>query len=169
MGRERIKDLIRIMTEQGYHRQTPDKYSLIRLTAQSEQLLDPDREEPFLMFCKKDEEKESISGGSGSHAGKGSGRKGSKSISGSAGIRELTEKEQVMFEELRKLRTELAKERSVPPYIVASDKTLKDMCVRMPQTDEEMLEANGMGAKKLAQYGGRFLERIREFTYEKQI
>ena len=169
MGRERIKDLIRIMTEQGYLRQTPDKYSLIRLTAQSEQLLDPDREEPFLMFCKKDEEKESISGGSGSHAGKGSGRKGSKSISGSAGIRELTEKEQEMFEELRKLRTELAKERSVPPYIVASDKTLKDMCVRMPQTDEEMLEVNGMGAKKLAQYGGRFLERIREFTYEKQI
>ena len=59
---------------------------------------------------------------------------------------------------------ELARGRSVPPYVVASDKTLRDMCVKLPLTESEMLDVNGMGAKKLEQYGGIFLEKIREIT-----
>ena len=75
---------------------------------------------------------------------------------GVKGLGDLSEKAQHLFEELRKLRSELAKEKSIPPYMVASDKTLHDMCVKIPLTKEEMLTANGMGARKLEQYGEAF-------------
>ena len=76
----------------------------------------------------------------------------------------LTQKGNQLFEELRKLRAELAKERSLPPYMVASDKTLRDMCLRIPLTEEEMLAVNGMGKRKLEQYGAQFLKRILAVT-----
>ena len=149
MGQTLIKEVIRIMLEQGYLRQTQDKYSLLKLTEKSEQLLE--QEERFMISYKKEEEKKKGSGKSG--AGKRS-----------AQMEELTEKGRELFEELRRLRMELAGERSVPPYVVASDKTLGDMCIKLPLTENEMLDVNGMGAKKMEQYGGQFLEKIREVT-----
>ena len=44
---------------------------------------------------------------------------------------------------MRKLRMRLAGKRKIPPYMVASDKTLRDLCVRMPRTREELLDVNG--------------------------
>ena len=76
----------------------------------------------------------------------------------------LSEKGQKLFEELRKLRYELARKRGIPPYMVFSDKTLRDMCIRLPLTEEELLDVNGMGEKKLEQYGGSFLEKIKTVT-----
>ena len=69
-----------------------------------------------------------------------------------------------LFECLRKLRMEIAKEESVPPYIVFSDKALADMCVKLPFNKEEMLQVNGVGENKYARYGERFLKEIQEFT-----
>ena len=60
----------------------------------------------------------------------------------------LTEEETVLFEKLRLLRTEIAKEERVPPYIVFSDKTLIHMCKRRPSTKEEMLQVSGVGEFK---------------------
>ncbi|MCP2034020.1 ATP-dependent DNA helicase RecQ [Planomicrobium sp. HSC-17F08] len=68
-----------------------------------------------------------------------------------------------LFEELRKIRKELADEGGVPPFVIFSDKTLQDMCARRPQTAEEFLEVNGVGANKLEKYGEAFLEAIRSF------
>ncbi|MBZ5200008.1 DNA helicase RecQ [Planomicrobium chinense] len=68
-----------------------------------------------------------------------------------------------LFEELRKIRKELADEGGVPPFVIFSDKTLQDMCARRPQTAEEFLEVNGVGANKLEKYGEAFLEVIRSF------
>ena len=76
----------------------------------------------------------------------------------------LTEKGRELFDELRKLRLELARKRSVPPYVVASDRTLRDMCARIPLTREELLAVNGMGEKKIEQYGGAFLKKLQEVT-----
>lgn len=75
---------------------------------------------------------------------------------------ELSDREYRLFEKLRALRTEIAKEEHVPPYIVFSDKTLIDMCARMPKTREEMLDVNGVGVNKLDKYGERFMEVIAE-------
>ena len=70
---------------------------------------------------------------------------------------ELTDAQNQCFENLRALRTEIAREEHVPPYIVFSDKALIDMCIRLPQTPQEMLQVNGVGQNKLEKYGERFL------------
>ncbi|SFV51342.1 ATP-dependent DNA helicase RecQ [hydrothermal vent metagenome] len=63
-----------------------------------------------------------------------------------------------LFEQLRELRAKIAKENEIPAYIVFSDKTLKDMSIKKPQTKEEMLEVNGVGEVKFERYGEEFLE-----------
>ena len=62
-----------------------------------------------------------------------------------------------IFEALRKLRAEIAEENSIPPYIVFSDKTLKDLSVKLPETKDQMLEVHGIGEVKYERYGERFL------------
>lgn len=62
-----------------------------------------------------------------------------------------------LFERLRKLRTSIAREEQVPPFVVFSDATLEDMAVLRPQTLEDMGKVHGVGAFKLEKYGARFL------------
>ncbi len=72
-------------------------------------------------------------------------------------INEVVDFNSDLFEKLRMLRASIAKENSIPAYIVFSDKTLKQMARDVPQTEQEMLEINGVGAKKLQQYGEKFI------------
>lgn len=51
----------------------------------------------------------------------------------------------------------------VPPFIICSDKTLKDMCARCPADKTQMADVYGMGAQKIASYGESFAEIIRMF------
>ena len=69
-----------------------------------------------------------------------------------------------LFEKLRELRYSIAKEKKVPPYLIFSDKSLTDMCRRMPMTKEEMLEVNGVGEVKFDHYGAQFMEVIKNFN-----
>ena len=62
-----------------------------------------------------------------------------------------------LFDKLRHLRKEIATREHVPPYVVFSDATLKDMCAVLPQNMEEMLEVKGIGEMKLKKYGKKFL------------
>ncbi|RYQ11026.1 ATP-dependent DNA helicase RecQ [Bifidobacterium pseudolongum subsp. globosum] len=71
---------------------------------------------------------------------------------------------EALFERLRALRLEIARDIGKPPYIVFSDKALRDMAQRRPHTTEEFLEVNGVGANKLERYGARFLAAINEFS-----
>ncbi len=65
-----------------------------------------------------------------------------------------------LFERLRALRRRLAADRGVPPYVVFSDRTLRDMCVRMPRGPEQMRTVHGVGEWKLSTYGEAFLREI---------
>ncbi len=67
-----------------------------------------------------------------------------------------------MYDKLRALRTQIATEAGIPPYIVFSDKTLKDLSSIQPQTKEEMLEVHGIGEVKFERYGEAFLEVLQE-------
>lgn len=62
------------------------------------------------------------------------------------------------FERLRTLRSEIAKENGIPPYVVFSDKTLKEMAEKLPQDKEAMLDVSGVGEVKFERYGEAFLE-----------
>jgi len=67
-----------------------------------------------------------------------------------------------IFEKLRALRARLAKDSGVPPYVVFSDKTLKEMADKLPQTKDEMLQVGGVGEVKFERYGREFLEVLGE-------
>jgi ATP-dependent DNA helicase RecQ len=63
-----------------------------------------------------------------------------------------------LFEKLRAKRLELAKEQSVPPYVIFHDRTLADMAARRPQSVADLAAIPGVGAAKLARYGEAFIE-----------
>jgi ATP-dependent DNA helicase RecQ len=67
-----------------------------------------------------------------------------------------------IFEQLRSLRSQIAQENSIPPYIVFSDKTLKDLSVKLPETKEQMLAVHGIGEVKYERYGEQFLILLQE-------
>ncbi len=65
-----------------------------------------------------------------------------------------------MYDKLRDLRTQIASKAGIPPYIVFSDKTLKDLSSKTPQNKEEMLAVHGIGEVKFERYGKAFLETL---------
>lgn len=71
-----------------------------------------------------------------------------------------------LFERLKGLRTAIAKEEGMPPYIVFSDKTLIDMCVKLPRDKQGMLAVSGVGENKYRKYGQRFMDAVKEFAAE---
>lgn len=78
----------------------------------------------------------------------------------------LDERGQNLFERLRALRMEIAKEEKIPPYIVFSDKTLVQMCILLPSNRDEMLAVSGVGVRKWEAYGKRFLQVVQRFRKE---
>jgi ATP-dependent DNA helicase RecQ len=74
-----------------------------------------------------------------------------------------------LYEELRQIRKEIAEKKNVPPFVVFSDATLKDMCAKLPITEGAMLEVSGVGKFKLEKYGDRFIEIINEYVCENNI
>lgn len=78
-----------------------------------------------------------------------------------AGLNELGV---ALFEKLRSVRTELAAEKSVPPYIICSDKTLKDMCAKLPRDKEQLADVYGMGEQKIQNYGESFVTAVNSFV-----
>ena len=67
-----------------------------------------------------------------------------------------------LFEQLRRLRTQMAKEEQVPPFVIFSDATLEQMAAVRPVTRDELRQISGVGVFKLEKYGERFLKLIRD-------
>ncbi len=72
----------------------------------------------------------------------------------------LRDDEQDLFESLRQLRLTIAREEDVPAYVIAHDRTLKELARRRPTTPESMRAVHGIGPKFMEEYGGRFLARF---------
>ncbi len=69
-----------------------------------------------------------------------------------------------LFEELRIIRTKLASENNVPPYLIFSDKSLHDMCLLLPRNRDEFLMVNGVGASKCEKYSAVFIGAILSYS-----
>ncbi len=67
-----------------------------------------------------------------------------------------------LWEALRECRRLLAEEQGVPPYVIFHDSTLMEMCSLLPQSMQEFAELSGVGERKLAKYGDKFLQAIRD-------
>lgn len=78
-----------------------------------------------------------------------------------AGGAEYTDEQEALFERLRALRRLLAERQGVPPYVVFSDATLRDMTLLRPRTEDEFLLVKGVGELKRSRYGADFLAALR--------
>lgn len=76
--------------------------------------------------------------------------------------RRSEEEDERIFNILRDLRAQIAKEENIPAYLVFSNATLKDMVAVWPQNKAEMLTVSGVGEKKMEKYGQLFLEKLAE-------
>lgn len=76
----------------------------------------------------------------------------------------VTKKDDPLFEQLRSIRKHIAEQEGVPPFVVFSDKSLRDMCDKMPMNEEEFLEVSGVGQNKLVKYGEFFIAAIKEYV-----
>ena len=150
MNEVEIKQIINIMLLQEFLLQTNDRYALLKITGKADEITEGDTRVTFKKPKKTKEEKETAS-----------------SKKASAKVRRsdtLNSRGLELFEQLRELRTSIAREEGMPPYIIFSDKTLVDMCVKSPFDKEEMLKVSGVGENKFERYGERFLNVIWEYT-----
>lgn len=138
-----LRLLISQMILDGYLYQTEDQYSVLRIGD-----ITPLRDEDTHVMIRMYDEKEP-SGKPGK-----SRRRSTDSLTG-AGFD--------LFEKLRNLRLEIAREEAVPPYIIFSDKTLINMCMKLPKNRNEMLNVSGVGEAKYKKYGQRFIDEIKEY------
>lgn len=137
-----LRSLISQLIEEGYLYQTSGQYSVLRLGD-----ITPLRDENARVMMRTYEEKEPDR--------RKTPRKGTDALT-SAGYD--------LFEQLRKLRLEIAREESLPPYIIFNDKTLIDMCIKLPETAKELVGVSGVGERKQEKYGDRFLSAIASFA-----
>ena len=164
-----LRLLIDQMINAGYVIQTDGEYSVLRMGD-----ISPLRDENTHVYIKKAKKtyaSELLKGG-----GQTSGEAVSGNASaGTAGSRpasrtrkkstdSLTAAGYELFERLRALRLVIAREEGVPPYIIFNDKTLIDMCEKLPVDADTMLSVSGVGQNKLMKYGSRFTEEISTFV-----
>ena len=70
--------------------------------------------------------------------------------------------ETILFQSLKALRLEIAREKGVPAYVIFSDRTLEDMSIKKPKTKSDFLLVTGVGNKKLIEYYESFSELIKQ-------
>ena len=143
-----IRLLINQMIHDGYLYQTDETYSVLQMGSEINKLHDENTHVMVRIY----EEKESDA------------PRMKRTKMRNTGV--LTPAGAELFEKLRALRYIIAKEESLPPYIIFSDKTLVDMCVKWPRTKEEMLNVNGVGENKFMKYGQIFLNEIESYIDE---
>lgn len=139
-----LKLLLDQMILDGYVIQTDDRYSVLRM-GDIRRL----KEEDARVVIRKREEAKAEPFGSRTE-------KKRKTDS-------LTSAGYELFDRLRQLRLSIAREEGLPPYIIFSDRTLIDMCVKHPGNEQEMLTVSGVGQNKSEKYGQRFLDEIAEY------
>ena len=164
-----LRLLIDQMINDGYVIQTDGEYSVLRMGD-----ISPLRDENTHVYIKKAKKTYA------SELLKGGGQTGGEAVSGNASAGtagskpasrtrkkstdSLTAAGYELFERLRALRLVIAREEGVPPYIIFNDKTLIDMCEKLPVDADTMLSVSGVGQNKLMKYGSRFTEEISTFV-----
>ena len=155
----RVRDVLSQMATDGYLSIAEGRMPIVMFGARAAETAAPD----FHYEIKRVERKS---------AAAGSGRSGgvadtadSANVPGDAlGSYIPDDDEESLFQKLRELRRTIAQEIGKPPYIVFSDKTLRDMTRIKPVTNAQFLAVNGVGQHKLDLYGQRFMQAIASFN-----
>lgn len=140
----RIRQIIRHLTTNNYI--CEGDYQTLCLTRKSAEILM--EKKPLTMRLPKKQERRD------------------KTVSKSIPKGEISVFDKALFDRLRELRAKLAAEISMPAYIVFSDASLRDMCIKLPKTQTEMLEVSGVGKAKQQRYGKYFAAEILKYLEE---
>ena len=84
-------------------------------------------------------------------------------------IKRAVSENPVLYERLRVFRNSIAKQNSVPAYVIFTDKTIKEMSMYLPKNRQQFLEISGVGEAKYEKYGEAFLGEIRRYQDEEQV
>ena len=145
--RASISQLIDRMVEKGFLKRVGDEYPILKLGANARALVDGSmRMKDYLLPAVKGETAKK--------------RRAARATRREA---EVTTESEALFQALRKLRTKIAEEKHVPPYVVLTDAALRDMSAKRPHSREDMLLVSGVGEAKMKAYGERFLQEIAKF------
>ncbi len=154
VSRDAWTALLRQLIHRGYLYQDIAQYSVLKLTSAAGPIL---RGEQSLVLARPRFETLGLGGRESASGGRSSAKK-RRGDAGGATSPEGPRFDAQLFERLRALRKRLADERKVPPYVVFSDATLRDMVALRPRDAAGLLEVNGVGEVKLERYGKEFLE-----------
>ncbi len=155
----RVRDVLSQMATDGYLSIAEGRMPIVMFGARAAETAAPD----FHYEIKRVERKSAaaVSGRSGGVADTAD----SANVPGDAlGSYIPDDDEESLFQKLRELRRTIAREIGKPPYIVFSDKTLRDMARIKPVTNAQFLAVNGVGQHKLDLYGQRFMQTIASFN-----
>lgn len=141
-----LRDIANHLVLNGFLRITDDEYPVVKLGARAKELYN----ESFSVSVKLARDERKIAKIAKS-AGKAS----------AAGISHSVNK--ALFAKLKALRRAIAGEQNIPAFVVFADSTLTDMCIKLPQNEEEFLRVSGVGQVKLERYGRQFLDVIGGF------
>lgn len=144
--KDTIKDLIYFLITEGYIKSVGDKYPILVLDKSADDILFNDKQ----VFIKRRIEKIAP-----------------KNVV--ADSKEELNYDSNLFEILRNLRKEIAEINHIPPFIVFTDVSLKEMSTYFPINVESMLEISGVGVNKLEKYGNIFIETINQYVIENNI
>ena len=139
----RLRQIFNYLVLKEYLHLTDDGYTIVKLTAASRSFL----EEGHILTMKMPKEQEPK-------------KKEKRSRLPKSAVGDLGEQDEPLFQKLRALRLEIAREEKIPPYMVFSDKTLIHMCILKPGSEEEMLNVTGVGRHKYEKYGKRFIDAV---------
>jgi len=151
----KIRDVLNQMVADGFLVVSEGRLPLVQFGPRAAETVAP----TFRYEIKKSERKSKArsSGGDAKSTKLSAGERAAAGLGANTGV------DAELFEHLRALRMQIAREIGKPPYIVFSDRALRDMAERHPHTSKEFLEVNGVGANKLERYGKRFMELIQIF------
>ncbi|MBP0042611.1 MAG: DNA helicase RecQ [Roseofilum sp. SBFL] len=146
IGKDRSKDewrlLGRSLLNQGLLSQTTDGYSILKLNPQSWAVMRRQRQVLIAIPPQRKQEQK---------------------------VSSLAREAELLFQNLRKLRKQVADEQGVPPYVIFADSTLMQMAQRRPQSLTALSQVSGVGSYKLRQYGERFLAEICQYCQEQGL
>jgi ATP-dependent DNA helicase RecQ len=138
------RGIFRQLIAQGYLATDTEGYGVLKLTQKAAPLLRRGCTEQVMLRALR----------------KPAAKKRSKAVVAS----QLSAEDEALFEALRALRTQLAREQEVPPYVIFPDRTLTEMAVARPASRGRMLDISGIGEAKMERYGAAFLDAIADFA-----
>ncbi|WP_069998661.1 DNA helicase RecQ [Cellulosilyticum sp. I15G10I2] len=140
-SKETIKEIISFLIAGGYLALVGDQYPILRLTLKSYEVLKGQQKVAIRRILTPEQPV----------------------------VHAETSIKQDLFNRLRQVRAQIAKEHQVQPFMIFPDTTLKDMCKKYPSNKEKMLQVTGVGEHKLEKYGDLFIEAIVSYMSENNI